>query len=70
MEMAGRCYGDNLINLISNGKIKVEDLDWAVSNVLRIKFKMDLFNHYYTDPSRASVILSPKHLEASKNLAL
>ena len=32
-----------------------------VANILRVKFKMNLFENYYTDPSRQSVILDPKH---------
>ena len=41
-----------------------------VANCLRIKFKLDLFKNYYTDPSRQSVILRPEHKSAAKEQAL
>jgi len=40
-----------------------------VGNILRVKFKMNLFENYYTDPSRQTVILAPKHKEAAKDMA-
>ena len=46
------------------------DLDTKVANILRVKFKMNLFKNYYTDPSRQAIILDPKHKEAAKNQAL
>lgn len=50
--------------------ITLADLDNRVANCLRVKFKLNLFQNYYTDPSRQSIILSPAHKEAAKNLAL
>lgn len=32
--------------------------------------KLNLFQNYYTDPTRQKIILSPEHKETSKNLAL
>lgn len=48
----------------------MEDLDMKVSNCLRVKFKMNLFQNYYTDPTRQTIILSPAHKQAAKNQAL
>ena len=31
---------------------------------------MNLFNNYYTDPSRQTIILDPKHKQAAKSQAL
>ena len=42
------------------------ELDTKVANVLRVKFKMNLFENYYTDPSRKSIVLHPEHKEAAK----
>ena len=47
----------------------MEDLNTKVANILRVKFKMNLFENYYTDPSRQSIILDPKHKEAAKTQA-
>jgi beta-glucosidase len=50
--------------------VTLADLDTKVANILRVKFKMNLFKNYYTDPSRQSIILDPKHKEAAKNQAV
>jgi len=41
-----------------------------VANCLRIKFKMNLFENYYTDPSRQAIILDPKFKDAAKAQAV
>ena len=68
--MASTLFIKYLDDLLSKGLCKMSDLDEKVANVLRVKFKMNLFENYYTDPSRQSVILDPKHKEAAKNQAL
>ena len=68
--MASTLFIKYLDDLISKGLCKMSDLDEKVANVLRVKFKMNLFQNYYTDPSRQSVILDPKHKEAAKNQAV
>ncbi len=40
-----------------------------MGNILRVKFKLDLFNTYHTDPARQSVILSKEHLQLARDLA-
>lgn len=58
MEMVTECYKDNLEKLISEGKVSLADLETSVGNVLRVKFKLGLFENYYTDPARQKEILS------------
>lgn len=70
MEMVSTCFYDNLEDLINKKIVSMADLDAKVSNCLRVKFKMNLFQNYYTDPSRQTIILSPAHKEAAKNQAL
>ena len=70
MEMASTCFIKYLDELLSKGLCKMSDLDEKVGNILRVKFKLNLFENYYTDPSRQSIILDPKHKEAAKNQAL
>lgn len=48
----------------------MEDLDTKVGNILRVKFKLGLFERYYTDPSRQAILLDPKHKEAAKSQAI
>ena len=61
MEMASTLFIKNLEDLLSKGLCKMSDLDEKVGNILRVKFRMNLFQNYYTDPSRQSIILDPKH---------
>lgn len=66
MEMASTSFYDNLESLLDKKLVSMDDLNTKVANILRVKFKMNLFENYYTDPSRQSIILDPKHKEAAK----
>lgn len=68
--MVSTCFYDNLEDLFNKQQCSLADLDTKVANILRVKFKMNLFQNYYTDPSRQAIILDPKHKEAAKNQAL
>jgi beta-glucosidase len=49
-----------------DGTLTEEDLNGAVSSVLRVKFKLGLFDHPFTDPSLSPrVKRSPEHLAVS-----
>jgi beta-glucosidase-like glycosyl hydrolase len=58
--MASTAYVDHLEELLNKRLISMDDLDMKVANILRVKFKMNLFENYYTDPSRQSIILHLK----------
>jgi len=45
----GNPYAPNLKNLVAEGKISEEDIDNSVRNVLRMKFRLGLFDNPYTD---------------------
>jgi beta-glucosidase len=45
----GDVYSPNLKNLVENGFISEEQIDNSVRNVLRMKFKLGLFDNPYTD---------------------
>jgi beta-glucosidase len=70
MEMVSTTFNDNLEDLLNKKLCSLSDLDKKVGNILRVKFKMNLFENYYTDPSRQSILLDPKHKEAAKIQAL
>ncbi len=59
--MVSTCFWDYLEGLLAKKAVLLGDLDEKVANILRVKFKMNLFQNYYTDPSRQSIILDPKH---------
>jgi beta-glucosidase len=58
-----------LEDLIAKKLCSMEDLDTKVGNILRVKLKLALWDNYYTDPSRQSIILDPKHKQAAKEMA-
>ena len=43
--------------LIKNNKLSIKTIDSRVSDVLRVKFKLGLFDHPYVDPSKADSIV-------------
>lgn len=51
MDMMNRCYDAHLADLVRDGEISGERLDDAVRRVLRLKFRLGLFEHPYTEES-------------------
>ncbi|MCD7973789.1 MAG: glycoside hydrolase family 3 C-terminal domain-containing protein [Candidatus Azobacteroides sp.] len=70
MEMVSRTYTHFLPELIKEGKITEEAIDQAVRNILRVKFRMNLFEHPYADTHSPSLLYAPEHLEKAKQAAL
>lgn len=66
-ELPRRDYYNNLEALLSEGKIKLEDIDKAVLQLLKLKFELGLFDNPYTDVNAAIAV--SKDL-TSKQLAL
>lgn len=59
MDMTSNCYIENVKKLTENGDLSIEDLDTAVKNVLRVKFRKGLFdNPYITDSNREKETVS------------
>lgn len=69
MEMVSTSYYDHLKELVAAGKVPMEWIDGAVRNILRVKFRLGLFDHPYPDPSRRQLMLSPEHLAVARRLA-
>lgn len=49
MEMASTTYADHLVALVEDGRVPHAQLDRMVANVLRLKFRLGLFENPYTD---------------------
>src|SRR5690606_25767958 len=49
MDLSGVGYGDNLLKAVKEGKVSMQTLDSAVANILRVKFKLGLFENPYVD---------------------
>jgi beta-glucosidase len=70
MEMVSRLYSRNIPQLIKEGKLSQAVLDEAVRRILRIKFRLGLFEHPYAEAARESVaLLSPEHRKAAREMA-
>ncbi|WP_406826522.1 glycoside hydrolase family 3 N-terminal domain-containing protein [Pedobacter sp. KACC 23697] len=52
-DLSGIGYGKALLDAIRQGKVSIKVLDTAVSKVLRIKFRMRLFENPYVNPQVA-----------------
>lgn len=66
MDLGGNAFGKNLKQALEEGTITMGDIDRAVGNVLRLKFRMGLFEDPYVSPDLAKKIVRSKE---HKNLA-
>lgn len=55
MDMGTEFYTNHLEELLGSGKIKIDDIDTAVRNILRLKAALGLFEHPYAEePEKAA----------------
>lgn len=69
MEMVSGSYAENIKELIKEGKIKQSDIDNAVRDILRIKYRLGLFENPYADTT-LNVNYDDKHLAVARQAAL
>lgn len=69
MDMSSKAFIQNIEELIAKGIITEETLDNAVRNVLRLKFRLGLFDNPYTDINKKKETYSDKHLAIAKKIA-
>ncbi len=70
MEMHGDAFINNLENLVSDGRLDVALVDAAVASILRVKFRLGLFEDPYTDPASLPAIANAEALETARKAAL
>lgn len=70
MEMVSTTYAEHLAALVREGRIPEPWIDRLVGNILRVKFRLGIFEHPYTDPGAFPAIANPQHLEAARQAAL
>ena len=70
MDMGSEYYTQYLESLLASHEITLDEIDNAVKNVLRIKFKAGLFDHPYCEEPLKSCILSQEHRDAALESAL
>lgn len=69
-DLGGNGFDKALLDAIKQGLVPMNVLDRAVSNVLRIKFGMGLFENPYVDPNKASrEVRNLNHIEIACQVA-
>ena len=72
MDMEGHVYLNELDNLLNDSKITVQQIDASVRRVLRLKFRLGLFDdpYRYCDTEREKqTLLKPEFLELARDAA-
>lgn len=70
MDLGANAYGKNLKQALEEGLISMNDLDKAVANVLRLKFRMGLFENPYVSPEKAKkIVRSDEHKKVAYEVA-
>jgi len=70
MEMVSRLFGNHLPRLVEQGLVPRGVVDEAVRRVLRIKFRLGLFERPYADENReAHVVGTREHRAAAREIA-
>ena len=71
MDMMSWGYIQYVKQLVEEGKISMETIDNAVRNILRLKFRLGLFENPYVDETLVrKVAYAPEHLAAAKQCAV
>lgn len=68
MDMVSESFIWNLEKSLAEGKVSMETIDNAVRNILRIKYRMGLFDNPYITTSQ-NVKYAPEHLAAARKAA-
>src|SRR5437870_2934773 len=70
MEMVSRLYNKHGAELLRSGRLSQATIDEAVRRILRIKFRLGLFEHPYADESRErSTVFSAANVAAARDVA-
>jgi beta-glucosidase len=70
MEMVSRVFNQNGPQLLASGKVSQATIDEAVRRILRIKFRLGLFTHPYTDESlESSALLTAANRATAREIA-
>jgi len=70
MDMAGGAYAAQLARLVEEGRVSLEVIDAAVACILRLKFRLGLFERPYVEPGRPPAVALDERLRIAKQVAL
>ena len=69
MEMVSRSFNQHGAELVKAGKVSLKTIDDAVRNVLRVKFRLGLFENPYIDENlEKNTIKKPEFLQAAREI--
>ncbi len=69
MDMEGHAYDNSLATLVKDGSVPMDIIDNMVRNVLRLKFRLGLFENPYVDMATANNFYTPEALDAARRTA-
>ena len=69
MEMVSETYVKHLEALVEEGKVSIGTIDNAVRNILRMKFRLGLFDNPYIAVDQPSLAYSEQHLHMAQKAA-
>ena len=70
IEMVSRLYNQHGEQLLKERKLSLATIDEAVRRVLRIKFRLGLFERPYADEARERMVIArPEHIAAAREIA-
>lgn len=70
MEMVSETYVKYIRELLRENQVSMKDVDKAVLNILRIKYRLGLFENPYVVDTKVSTIYSPEHLQKARQAAV
>lgn len=70
MDMMAFAYISHLKKLVQDGKVSEKNIDQAVRNILRLKFRLGLFDTPYADESNANDFYKSSSLQKAKDAAV
>jgi len=70
MDLGANAYGKRTLELLNEGRLDIKYVDQAVANILRLKFKMGLFENPYVSPKDAKkYVRSEAHRQVAREVA-
>ncbi len=70
MEMTSTAYENHLKELIEEKKVTIEELNDFVRNILRVKFRLGLFENPYRNKEHTGNFYAKSHLKEAKKAAI
>jgi beta-glucosidase len=70
MDMAGGVYAAQLLRLVEERRVGIDVIDSAVAGILRLKFRLGLFERPYAEPGKVPSVALEERLRVAKQAAV